>query len=507
MTEEIIGRCIGETSPLFVDFISKKAPQVGEYVYLKYDGKVVLGMIDSLLRGNVSLQDEIFDPKTIEKILKIEGEIDHYIKGKVKILGDKNNLEIPRIPAPPGTEVIKADKDLLREIFERGNGIEIGKVLTEPDVAVKLDVNKMISRHLAILAMTGSGKSNATSIIIDQLLKIDGTIVIFDMHSEYAKTEFKYGKIKTLEARINPKDLSVGEFKELTRIGDNATNQEKYLRDAYDRAKEAIKEGEVYDFLEKLEEEISISVANLEDEDKKRQSHIDAATQVLFKVHDMRSKYKNILSSTNSGDIVDSIEPGKVNIIKLGSMDESSSDILVKHTLSNILERRKNALRNRDAKILDFPVFCILEEAHMLASSHRNTKSQYIIGKIAREGRKFGVGLCLVSQSPKSLDGNALSQVNNLIIMRLVEPGDQHHVQQSSESLSQDLVDRLPALNIGEAVILGQMTKIPTMVKINKFEGETGGQDIDIVGEWARTKREREQRLQQQIDDFDEMDI
>ena len=86
-TNGVIGRCIGETSLVDVSFISKEMPKVGEYVSLEYDGKKVLGMIEALVRGSVSINSEIYDPKTIEKIRKIEGN-DHYVKGTVRILGD-----------------------------------------------------------------------------------------------------------------------------------------------------------------------------------------------------------------------------------------------------------------------------------------------------------------------------------------------------------------------------------------------------------------------------------
>ena len=72
---ETIGRCLGETSPMKVDFVSKKTPTVGEYVYLKYNNQIVLGMIDSLFRGSTTLSNDILNPETIEKILKIEIKI------------------------------------------------------------------------------------------------------------------------------------------------------------------------------------------------------------------------------------------------------------------------------------------------------------------------------------------------------------------------------------------------------------------------------------------------
>ena len=221
----------------------------------------------------------------------------------------------------------------------------------------------------------------------------------------------------------------------------------------------------------------------------------------------MVKKYGSILDSTDIADIVDVIDVGKVNIIGLSSLDEKATDILVKHVLSEILRRRKNEMSTGKGKTLKYPIFNIIEEAHILASQKRHTRSKEIIGRIAREGRKFGVGLCLVSQSPKSLDSEALSQVNNLIILRLVEPSDQAHVQKSSESLSEELLSKLPSLNVGEAVILGQMTKIPAMVKIDEFKGRSIGNDLDIMGIWRKAKNEEEEQIKESEEFIDELGI
>ncbi|MDR3063185.1 MAG: ATPase, partial [Methanobrevibacter sp.] len=69
----IIGMCVGETNLNSCEFVSKDMPKLGEYVSLDYDGKTVLGVIDSMVRGSVSLNSEIYDPNTIEKIREIEG--------------------------------------------------------------------------------------------------------------------------------------------------------------------------------------------------------------------------------------------------------------------------------------------------------------------------------------------------------------------------------------------------------------------------------------------------
>jgi DNA helicase HerA-like ATPase len=504
---EIIGRCYGETSPTKVSFVSKKTPAVNEYVYLEYANKTVMDIIDNLLRGSFTLSDDLANEDTIGKIVAIEGDDDQYIRGEVTILGDINTLEIPRTPAPIGTEIKKATVEQLKKLFGNDDGIKIGSVLSQPEVDVKLDGNKMISRHLGILAMTGAGKSNVTSVIIDELLDVGGTIVVFDMHSEYLGTEFTKGEKKSIIPKINPRDLNIYEFKTLCNIPDNATNQEKYFTDALENAKKKSMGGTDTLFMEDMINYVKDKADEFENAEKKNKTHIDAVNQVAFKLEDMLRKYRSILDSTDVSDIVDTIEYGKVNIIGLKSLDERAMDILVKHVLSEILKRRKNDRDKGKGKTIEVPIFNIIEEAHILASQRRNTKSKEIIGRIAREGRKFGVGLCLVSQSPKSLDSESLSQLNNLIILRLVEPGDQSHVQKSSESLSEELLKKLPSLNVGEAVVLGQMTKVPTMVKIDEFKGRSIGNDLDVMGIWKRKKNEIKQKKEESKRYIDELGI
>jgi len=116
---------------------------------------------------------------------------------------------------------------------------------------------------------------------------------------------------------------------------------------------------------------------------------------------------------------------------------------------------------------------------------NENNSASLWLGKIAREGRKFGIGLGLISQRPKQLHPDVLSQTNTKIILRIVEPEDQKYIQRSSEDLGEDLAKDLASLSIGEAVVVGTAISLPSIVKIDKFDGMYGGKDIDIVGEWT----------------------
>ncbi len=475
-------------------------PQVGQYVTLEYDGKVILGMIESMVRGSVSLNNDIYDPETIEKIREIEGD-DFYIKGKVTILGDINdNLRLPRTPAPPGTPIYMASSEVLKDIFQMENSLKLGHLISNDDVEIGVDINKMVSRHLAILAMTGAGKSNTVSVIIDGLLEYNGCMLIFDMHSEYVDAEFTNGKVNVIEPIINPQHMEFNEIKKLANIPSNAPLQERYFRRAFNDARKQVQEGiaSSTDFIEILEDVLF----KMHDSEQYETSDKKKILDVMNKIEDLKVKYDKLLN-TNVGDILKELKPGMANVLDLGQVDENTAEVLVAHVLRRSLRSRKAYVKNKDKNALSYPIFFIVEEAHILAPQNRNPNSKYWITRIAREGRKFGLGLCLVSQSPKSVDAETLSQANNMIILRLVEPKDQRHVQTASENLSEDLVQQLPSLNIGEALVLGLMTKVPTLVKINEFKGRQRGGDLDIIDQWKSNEENEKESFQSELIQFE----
>jgi DNA helicase HerA-like ATPase len=86
-----------------------------------------------------------------------------------------------------------------------------------------------------------------------------------------------------------------------------------------------------------------------------------------------------------------------------------------------------------------------------------------------------------------------------MIILKLVEPNDQRYVQMASEILSQDLLEQLPSLNVGEAVIIGPSIKVPALVKIDEFEGKLEGTDPNVRKEWEEAWKMKEIEEEQRI--------
>jgi DNA helicase HerA-like ATPase len=167
------------------------------------------------------------------------------------------------------------------------------------------------------------------------------------------------------------------------------------------------------------------------------------------------------------------------------------SETIIATITRRIFEARKSYVKDGKGSF-NVPTFIIVEEAHNFAprasSEERKVLSKSILRKIAREGRKFGVGLCIVSQRPSKLDSDVLSQCNTQIILRIVNPADQEYIRQSVESVTEDIVRDLPALARGEAIITGAATPIPVTVKIRERTTEVGGEDIDIIEEWSKIK-------------------
>ena len=494
-----IGFIVGEPLTREVEFISSSNVQLGDYVELSYEGHRVLGFIKEIKRVNRKLTDDL-DPEDIEQLRKLTGK-DSFFRGTISLLGDVDRrMFIPRVPPEPGTQIYPASRQTLEKVFGKDDGrkIHIGHLLTRSDVNVYLDIDSIVSRHLAVLAVTGGGKSNTVSVIIEGLLEKDGTVLVFDMHGEYVNFSFtKNGKpaVRRIDVLLNPVRLNYHEFRIFANVDDSAYIQDRYLRRAFKQVVEEIRNGQTpaSDFWGRLLAELQFYRT-----DEAFKDDWKSITGVINKVEDMQEFYGELFDTLHP-PIVDQIEFGKLNVIDLSHVDEKIADIVVSHVLRNILEKRKAFVRGERGG-LEFPIFMVLEEAHILASSSLNTRSRYWISRIAREGRKFGLGLCLVTQRPKALDSNALSQANNMIILRLVEPGDQKHVQQASESLSSDLVDQLPSLNVGEALVMGKMIPIPALVKIKLAKAKRSGNDISAVNEWKEYRKKLEEDKKKLID-------
>src|SRR5690606_10409881 len=166
----------------------------------------------------------------------------------------------------------------------------------------------------------------------------------------------------------------------------------------------------------------------------------------------------------NALDPVSQIKEGCINIINLIEFTEKQANVAISFYLESILYQRKLAksqslnfnYQDKNQTLFHSPVIVVIEEAHVFMPKNENTDTKYIASKVAREGRKFGVGLIIVSQRPRTLDPNVLSQLGSLAIMKLVQQEDQAQIESASESINGKIIEQLPSLNRGEALWVGR---------------------------------------------------
>jgi len=495
--KDLLGVVIGVTNTGYVLFEGKEPIGLGEYVIITInDKKQILGVVESCFIKSDALEDISNYQEALES--KIVAEInkrDKSFKINVKILGlldllKQSKVILPEIPPLPGTEVFRANKEDLKEIFnpEDESWLKIGTLLRNKHVNVKINVNKLATRHLGILAMTGMGKSNLVSVIAKSISEIPGTMVIFDYHDEY---RFLSGdNINFVQAQINPRLLTAEKFAEVIEIRDNADIQNSILLKAFDNddLKKKI-EDNFWDFLENNIKEIGI----------KEKRFTTSAERVSDKIKEARRRFNNILIP-NSFDPVSHIKEGKLNIINLIEFTEKQANVAIAFYLESILYQRKiSKTKNTQSKnniekqiLFHSPVIVVIEEAHVFIPKNENTDTKYIASKVAREGRKFGVGLIIVSQRPRSLDPNVLSQMGSLSIMKIVQQEDQSQIWSASEAINAKIIEQLPSLNPGEALFVGQWVNLPSFIKIDEIKERTIGKDPEPVKEWKNTSTNKE---------------
>ncbi len=481
-----IGFVIGEATPQEAFMITLGNIRLGTYVVIEYDNVKALGLVTWLTRGSPLLDKQVSDIEMVQDITKNKERIPHYIKAKIKMLCDLNQgCKLPTLPPYPGTVVRLASPQELESIFSAGE-LKVG-TLVGTDVPVNVSINSL-SRHLAILAATGSGKSNTVAVLSERIADLGGSILIFDYHGEYSDSDVR--NLTILEPKLNPLELSPREFATLLEIRSNAFIQYRILRRAFIETTKAFREGlskgeiDLQGSNEKFFEMLESSIEENKDEKKK-----DAKDEVITKIEEFQDRYSGIVDLLTP-DISQRIRSGTVNVVNLSSMEPESMDALASHYLRKILDSRKATKRGGTG--LAFPVIIVIEEAHIFLSKDNDTLTKTWASKIAREGRKFGVSLIIVSQRPKGLDENILSQMTNKIILKIVEPNDKKYVLESSDNLSEDLAEQLSSLDIGEAMVIGKIVRIPAIIKVDKYPGRLAGADPDLIQEWKEHMKTQE---------------
>jgi hypothetical protein len=169
------------------------------------------------------------------------------------------------------------------------------------------------------------------------------------------------------------------------------------------------------------------------------------------------------------------LRPGKASVIDMTGITPELQAMIVSRLLTDVFEARKRRLIS--------PGMVVVEEAHNYIPERGtgNAASTSIVRTIAAEGRKFGLGLMIISQRPARVDKNVISQCNTQIIMRVTNPNDLKALSKGLEGMTSDLEEEIKRLPAGVAMLVSNEIERPITVDVRPRKSRHGGISTEIV--------------------------
>ena len=465
---------IDSPRPGALDFVVNKGKvHRGQFVEMDYCEGTLIALVNDVFKTNRYFEraDSVkeFERNGSALFEQFPTEEWEYLVAKTRPLGVFSDNLAKRVtfPPSPGTRVKIASKENLEKFlnFEK-DGLFLGEI-DHHNIPVKLGMSSLLKKHLAILALSGGGKSYLMSVLLEELLgreKEQGriAIIVLDPHGEYGnfaqpvkdKEHVDYSKktklVRARDIKIGVPKLSISVVSGI--IPGLSAPQKRDLGRILGELKKRMKDGLGPFDLNDLRDAVSRDTGIKENSKGPLVGWLGSLKEL------------NLFGKTDNPSIVDLIKPGQLTVIDLSdTINLNKKKIIVSYFAQRIFFER----RNKNIP----PFLLVLEEAHQFVPQNVKSEtaiSRSIIRTIAREGRKFGASLCLVSQRPVQLDTTALSQCNTHIILRITNPYDLKHIGESYEGLDKRSEEMISSLRVGEALIVGEATHYPLFFKVRK---------------------------------------
>jgi len=484
--KEYIGIIVGYGSPpshlSFAFQVKKEANiSVGDFVEIPSGKYIIIGRITRIIAKNRSLKNPEFIKAHLDRGLPIDARIavsrDSWWEADVEIIAmlSKNRLLPPNTPPTPGDFVYPADKSIINKILNiKKEGMLVGYMYGHEDIRIVLDPEILLKLHFAIFGSTGSGKSYTVGVIIEEFLKLGYPVIIFDAHGEYStlstpndeKEEVEELKklglepmsLKTMvyhpsKITVGLEDLDIDAISEVTRMSPimadllylafkhidktDYTLEDTFKENNRDKA-----------WIDKLVRAVNKAAARWKF-DKKTLIAIRRRIETLKELSIFGQKL----------DINKIVKKSTATIIDISyGLTEYEKTVYVGILIKKLFEaRRKKQIP---------PLLIVVEESHTFAPQDRETYSKTMMRKIAREGRKFGIGIGIISQRIVGLDKDVISQCGTKFILRIDSKTDLDYLRPYTSLLTEEDIKRIPHLPTGIAYITGQALRYPVLTKI-----------------------------------------
>lgn len=417
--------------------------------------------------------------------------------------------------------------------------LNLGNYTIDEQAVAHLNGNKFFQRHALIVGSTGSGKSWTTARILEQIQQLpQANAIVFDVHGEYgplnakgfqhlkiagpsdieAKTSLKSGVLHLPYWLLGHEGISslLVDRKETT-----APNQiaqvSKAVREAKEKYLGSIDEVDYVKYLTTdspipyrlAEVKESLEILNKETVEGARGGQVKGPYNGQFtrllgrfdvKIEDRRlgflfdppdetmalgwlsSLVKQLLSGTNN----QGNGTGGIKIVDFSEVPSAVLPLMVS-LLANVIFTACQwmAIEKRH------PVCLFCDEAHLYLPDRANTDSSdslsvKIFERIAKEGRKFGVGLVVISQRPSEVNRTILSQCSNVVAMRLTNGDDQNVIKRLLPDNLGGFGELLPILDTGEALVVGDAILLPTRVRVAQPNCQPNSKTVNFWDEWAK---------------------
>lgn len=382
-------------------------------------------------------------------------------------------------------------------------------------------VDKMFGRHTAVLGTSGAGKSwTVASLLQAAMHRLPHTrIIFFDLHDEYRsafpeifeRLDRKIRHISSAEIRIPHWCLNSEELEALFVSRETvAANQSALLRNVIkDLRLSAGTAAGMSDSTISVDTPVFFPFADFRDEIKRLDSEmVPGAKGVGEKQGQWHGKLSNLVTRMESRYddpryrflFADSTPPGtqfedilatlfgadasvQMTVLDLSGLPSDILSIIV-----GVLCRLAFEYKYWDTDPNLLPLTLVLEEAHNYLPRSEDARHRICLDRverIAKEGRKYGVNLIVVSQRPSEVSETVLSQCANFIVLRLTNPADQAYVRRLLPDFLAVAVDMLPYLRTGEAVISGEAVDVPTRVKVTRPDPTPRSNDVKYREAWT----------------------
>ena len=465
--------------------------------------------------------------------------------------------------------VTMQDLEIVYGGYDKHSSINIGHISVSESLNAYLNLDKLISRHFAILGSTGSGKSNAVGIILKSIIqkKFGRTrILLLDPHGEYNSVFGEDSEVFRVNNDKSGNHLYIPywalSFQELIKLfeGNISEQNKEYLRT---KVLEAKQKGAVVNNINidptmiSADSPIPFSLKQLwfELDDFERQTYKvnnDPTKLALKEEGNAETLVSNQYTPAGSGSsppflnkgakyilpFLDSIrtklkdkrfdflfQPGDYAPDLSGKVKKDLSQLLlswvggekpitildISDVPSDIMMSIAGTLLNITYEALFWgqelkvggrkqPLLIVLEEAHNYLRYGENSIASRNVQRIAKEGRKYGVGLMLVTQRPSELDETVLSQCGTIIALRMNNSKDRGYVSAAIQDELHSIVDLLPSLRTGEAIISGEGVSIPSRIQFNKLANAPKSADPKVSEQWNQPYSQSEADYKKLVD-------